>query len=172
MKYFITAMMSLTTLAAMTFGLSAEAQERKLLTSVRDWNAYETFEGDMKTCYMISVPQETSPKNVNRGEIYLMITHIPSLKRFNEVTVVVGYPFKKDSAASITVGRQKFNMFTEGDAAWLSERRQDAAAVNAMKNGNSLVANGTSSRGTKTTDRYSLMGFTAAHNAITKACQK
>ncbi len=151
----------------------AEAQDkRQLLTSVRDWSAYVSTEGNLKTCYMISVPRDTAPKNVNRGEIYMMVTHVPSLKRFNEVNVVVGYPFKKGAPASITVGRQKFNMFTEGDAAWLSERRQDAAAVEAMKRGNDLVARGTSSRGTNTTDRYSLMGFTAAHKAITDACKE
>jgi len=39
-----------------------------------------------------------------------------------------------------------------------------------MRRGGTLVVKGTSSRGTDTTDRYSLMGFTAAHNAISQAC--
>ena len=39
-----------------------------------------------------------------------------------------------------------------------------------MKNGNKLKITGYSSRGTKTTDTYSLMGFTAAYNHISKSC--
>jgi hypothetical protein len=33
-----------------------------------------------------------------------------------------------------------------------------------------MIVKGTSSRGTLTTDTYSLSGFTAAFNAISKAC--
>ena len=46
-----------------------------------------------------------------------------------------------------------------------------AAMVRAMRVGKKLVIQGVSSRGTKTKDSYSLFGFTAAHNAINKACR-
>jgi hypothetical protein len=42
--------------------------------------------------------------------------------------------------------------------------------VAALKKGSKLVVHGTSSRGTKTTDTYSLSGVTAAMDAIDKAC--
>ena len=41
----------------------------------------------------------------------------------------------------------------------------------AMKGGKAMVVKGTSSRGTLTTDTYSLAGFTAAYAAIGKACK-
>ena len=41
----------------------------------------------------------------------------------------------------------------------------------AMKRGNTMIVTGTSSRGTLTTDRYSLSGITAAIEAIGKACK-
>ena len=44
--------------------------------------------------------------------------------------------------------------------------------VNAMAKGSKMVVKGTSSRGTPTTDTYSLMGFMAARRAITQACGK
>jgi hypothetical protein len=37
--------------------------------------------------------------------------------------------------------------------------------------GAAMVVVGTSERGTKTTDTYSLKGFTAAYGAISKACK-
>ena len=46
-----------------------------------------------------------------------------------------------------------------------------AKLVRAMKSGNRMVVYGTSSRGTKTTDTYSLSGFTAMKKRIDKACK-
>ena len=43
--------------------------------------------------------------------------------------------------------------------------------VKAMRSGNQLVINGISSRGTKTKDIYSLLGFTSAHNVINRTCK-
>ena len=46
----------------------------------------------------------------------------------------------------------------------------DRALAQAMMKGGQLIARGTSSRGTLTTDRYSLKGFTRAHQTLDKAC--
>ncbi|MDX1424550.1 MAG: invasion associated locus B family protein, partial [Kiloniellales bacterium] len=46
----------------------------------------------------------------------------------------------------------------------------DQAIVKAMRAGSSMVVKGTSSRGTVTTDTYSLLGFSKAYAAISKAC--
>jgi hypothetical protein len=35
-----------------------------------------------------------------------------------------------------------------------------------------MIVDGVSSRGTSTHDTYSLLGFTAAHNAINKTCPR
>ena len=46
-----------------------------------------------------------------------------------------------------------------------------ATTVEAMKRGTEMVVRGISSRGTRTTDTYSLSGVTAAMNEIDKACK-
>ena len=61
-------------------------------------------------------------------------------------------------------------MQTEGERAWPRDPRDDNKLVRAMKGGLNMVVTGRSTRGTKTTDTYSLLGFTAAMNAIDKAC--
>ncbi|MEM8744554.1 MAG: invasion associated locus B family protein [Pseudomonadota bacterium] len=43
--------------------------------------------------------------------------------------------------------------------------------VTAMKAGSTMVVQGRSTRGTLTTDEYSLSGITKALDAVTKACQ-
>jgi hypothetical protein len=145
--------------------------ERDLLGSFRDWDTFKiTSDNGNKQCYMISTPTTSTPKGANRGSIYLTITHVPHLKRHNEINTVIGYPFKVNSEATVSVGKRRFRMFTSGDGAWLSTPKQDLDLVSVMKKGSSLVIRGQSKRGTRTADTYSLMGFTAAYNTITKAC--
>lgn len=158
-------------LAAAVSATPAMAQGREFLGGFRDWDAFmERRKGGEKSCYMISVPKETAPKNVNRGEIYVIITHWPQAKIRNQVNAVVGYPFKQGSIVTATVDKRGFKLFTDGDRAWAYDDKQDQDMVAAMKRGNKLTIEGESQRGTKTTDRYSLNGFSAALNAITKAC--
>jgi len=98
------------------------------------------------------------------------VTHRPQSKIRNEVSVTAGYDYKEASAATLTIDGRKFVLFTRGDTAWAGEENPDDKIVAAMRAGRSMVVGGTSSRGTATLDSYSLSGFTAAHNAINKAC--
>ena len=52
-------------------------------------------------------------------------------------------------------------------AAWTED---DAKVIFAMKKGLELKVTGESSRGTVTVDTYTLNGFTAAYNKLTKEC--
>jgi hypothetical protein len=54
--------------------------------------------------------------------------------------------------------------------AWAPDETADRALVQAMAAGRQMVVRGTSSRGTLTTDTYSLSGFTRAHQEINRAC--
>lgn len=149
------------------------AQEKHdLIGSYRDWDAFVVAgQTGEKICYIISIPKDTNPKNVNRGKIYVTVSHKPHLRIRDEVNIIVGYPFRTGATASATIGSARHTFFTEGDGAWMPTPREDAAVVESMRSGSEMVVRGTSSRGTKTRDRYSLMGFTAAYNAMSKACE-
>lgn len=152
---------------------ASAADTRRHLGSYRDWDAFVYGTGSSRTCHMISVPKSwsASKENVRRGEIYMMVSHRPAYKIKGEVSTIVGYPLKKGSEARLQIdGRKRFDFFTEGDAAWAYDPKDDAAAIAAMKAGAGMVVIASSQRGTRTTDKYSLSGFTAAYNAITKAC--
>ncbi len=150
------------------------ADKTDLIGSFRDWDAFTLGKADGELiCYMVSVPKSSkaSRKGVRRGDIYITVTHRPKAEVRDQVNIVVGYPFKEGSEAHAVIdGKTRFKLFTQGDGAWLYTQREDSAMVEAMRRGSTLVVTGTSSRGTRTTDRYSLAGFTAAHNAISKAC--
>lgn len=152
----------------------AQAGSRRHLGSFRDWDAFVYGAGAERTCHMISVPKSSnaSKKNARRGDIYMMVSHKPKFGIVGEVNSVLGYPIRQGSEATMVVdGRHRLKFFTEGNAAWAYDPRDDTKMVANMKRGSGLVVTAASQRGTKTTDRYSLSGFTAAYNAITKACR-
>lgn len=154
---------------------SLDAQSRsRLIGSYRDWDAHQrTLASGAKECYILSAVKRwsASRRGVRRGDTFITVTHSPSLDIKGEVNVIVGYPLRQGSELRITIdGGTRFDLFTEGDGAWAHDSQEDAALVAAMRRGNALVATASSQRGTKTTDRYSLSGFTAAYNAINRAC--
>ena len=158
--------------AALLLSISpASAQEPKPLGEFEDWAAY-TYESDSGTvCYIVSQPTDWEPKNVNRGPIFFLVTHRPGERVRNEVNTIIGYPFKENSTATITVGDASFDLFTSGDGAWADSADRDRAIVEAMKGGSTMQLKGTSWRGTNTIDRYSLKGVTAAMEKIDEECE-
>lgn len=148
----------------------ALAQSPQLIGQYRDWGAYAFTEGSSRVCYMISVPKAKAPANVRRGDTYLIITHRSSNTVRDEVSVTAGYAYRPDSTVNAQIGPRTFELFTKDNTAWLYNDGEERQMVQAMKGGSDLIIKGTSSRGTLTTDRYSLIGFTAAYTAISKAC--
>ena len=152
---------------------STAQDSRRALGSYRDWDAFVFGTGAKRTCHMISSPKSSkaNKKNVRRGDIYVMVSHRPEYGVVGEVNAVLGYPIRQGSTAAINIdGRKKVDFFTEGNGAWAYDPKDDAAVVASMKRGSGMTVKASSQRGTRTTDRFSLSGFTAAYNAITRAC--
>ncbi len=146
----------------------ASAQDPIFLEQYKDWGAYK--KGD--TCFVISQPRQSKPKNVKRGGIYTFIIHRPKQKIFDEVSILVGYPLKKGSNVIATIGSKKYTFFSVNENAWLDTHIKEKRIINAMKRGREMKVEGTSSRGTRTVDTYSLAGFSAALKHIDKSCKK
>ncbi len=141
------------------------------LGSYKDWDAFTAKEKGELVCYMGAVPKKSHGKYSVRGETFLLITHRPKEKSINVVSLRAGYTYKKPSAVEIKIGGSTFKLFTTKEWAFAKNDSIDEALVKAMVRGASLTVTGTSSRGTLTTDTYSLNGFTAAYKAISKACK-
>ena len=153
----------------LAFPALAETQATQLGTH-RSWMSYTYPEGASKVCFMASKPTKSLPATARRGEIYAMVTHRPGQNSKGVVSFVAGYTFKSNSEAELTIGNQRFSLFTDGDTAWARDEAGDRAILQAIRAGANMTVVGTSSRGTKTTDTYSLAGSSAALDAINKAC--
>jgi len=149
------------------------AAQEKPLGEFKGWQAYSFAESGKKVCVVWAKPKNSTGKYKRRGAVRVFVAHRSWIrpKRVNEISFEAGYTFKKDSEARVTIDGKKYKLFTDGDTAWNRVAKDDAHMVRAMRVGKILVIEGVSSRGTKTSDTYSLFGFTAAHNAINKACK-
>lgn len=145
------------------------AQEVKLLQKYNDWAAY-TSEGSPKVCFAVSQPRDSSPKNVRRGPIYFYVSHYPGDKIAGEISVKMGYPFAPGAKVTVTIGSDKFELFTKDEGAFVEKTEDEAKLVGALKAGSSMTIQGRSARGTNTSDNYSLSGTTDALERIAKEC--
>ncbi|WP_041796144.1 invasion associated locus B family protein [Pararhodospirillum photometricum] len=147
----------------------AEAQQVATLGVFQDWTAYTMTENGHKVCYVASQPKKDEGNYKKRGDIYALITHRPAQNQFSVVTVYAGYTYGSGATVTLEVDKNSFQLFTEGETAWAHDE-MDKKIVQEMRRGSTMVVKGASSRGTKTTDSYSLRGVTAALQAIDKAC--
>jgi len=135
------------------------------------WAAFKTDESTGPLCYIGAEPRKQEGDYSRRGETYLLVMHRPKLKENDVISVLAGYTYKAESQVQIRIdGKKAADLFTKDTHAWAYDEQSDKALVQAMKRGSSMVVTGTSSRGTLTTDTYSLSGFTAAYNDARKAC--
>ena len=158
-------------LAALIFASPGVAAETKLIGKFAGWDAAAGGTGKNRTCYISSLPGKSKGKYSKRGEVSITVAHWPNRRRFNEITVVAGYRYKKKSEVAVLIGRTGFRLFTGGGRAW-AYAGDDAKLVRAMKAGASMIVSGVSSRGTRIVDTYSLKGITKALAAIAKACPR
>jgi len=147
------------------------AAEPDFIGDFGNWSAF-TYQADGgKVCYIASKPVSQEGNYQRRGEVYTLVSHRTADKVRGEVSIVAGYDYKEGTGPTAKIGGATFRMFAEGDTAWIDDEREEFM-VQTMKNGLEMVVTGTSSRGTLTTDTYSLSGFTKAMEAIDQACPR
>lgn len=155
------------------FAFFAHAEAPQMIGEYNDWLAFFYREGKNIVCYMASSPQKSEGKYTQRGNVYMVITHRPADKTYDVVNFVAGYTYKNSTPVTVKIGKETItDLFVDGDKAWAMNAAADKKLVDAMKKGERLFIEGTSSKGTLTKDSYSLKGFTAAYRAISSKCRR
>lgn len=156
---------------------SSFAEMPELIEVHKDWRVYRYGSGAGEICYIFSEPVAKHPKGVQRGSVFFSVTHRSTNVR-NEVSMRAGYKFSPKSKPFVAINGKKFSFYTgvtEGEDrahwAWMRSAEDEAALIEAMKRGTEMTIKGTSSRGTLTTDRYSLLGVSKALQSIDKECE-
>lgn len=149
---------------------TANAQQVRLLDESRSWSSYGATDAAGAVCFAMTKPESVTPTPDGYTQAYIYITNRPGENIASEFNLVAGFTFQPDSVATVTVGGQTFNLFTQNDAAWLDDVEQSAALATAIRAGSSMVVEGTTAAGIKVTQNYSLSGATAAQQSISSEC--
>lgn len=147
------------------------AQEPKFKDVYKDWYVFTLKQKNANICYISSMATKSEGDYSKRGDVLFVVTHRPLEKEFGVVNFRTGYNFKKNTVATITINKKQFSLFTHGSDGWAKDSDTDKAITKAMIRGSQMIIVGTSTRGTKTTDTFSLSGFTSAFKAASKACK-
>lgn len=162
--------MALALAASLALTATASAQQVRILGEHRAWTSYAATEGSGTVCFAMTKPESIAPTPDGYGAAYIYITNRPAENVSNEFNLVAGFSFQPDSMATIAVGGEVFNLFTQNDAAWLDDSGQSDALASAIRAGSSMVVEGTTAAGIKVVQNYSLSGATAAQNSIGAEC--
>ncbi|MGZ3291346.1 MAG: invasion associated locus B family protein, partial [Xanthobacteraceae bacterium] len=122
---------------AATAAAPAGAAQPTLLGQYGDWGAYAASPGGSKVCFALAKPKTTKiePAGRKRDPSYVFVSIRPAENVKNEVSVIIGYPFKTSSDATAEVGTAKFAMYTQNDGAWIKNVAEEARMVDAMRKG-------------------------------------
>ena len=151
------------------------AAQATLLGQFGDWGAYTASPGGQKVCFALSKPTSSQDSPPNRrtaaNAVYLFISTRPGENVKHEVSMLVtGYALKVPDAA-VSVGSANFAMYTQNDGAWVKNAAEEAQLVDAMRKGQDVVIKATTSKGTKTTDTFSLKGISQALDRVAQECR-
>ena len=161
-----------TTIYFIFFIIYAFPGQTKELAKFTDWSAFAEGEGKNLACMAVSKPKKSEGDYTKRGDVFAIVTHLPGQKKWNEFSVVAGYNYKTNSNPEILIDQIKFQLFTSGSRAWSFSPGDDEKIISSLKKSMKMRVIGTSSRGTITTDTFSLMGFSKAYQKINEACNK
>jgi hypothetical protein len=152
---------------------AAGSAQPKLLGQYGLWGAYTASPSGKKVCFVLAKPgsSETNPPNRPRNPVYMFISTRPADKVTNEVSLVIGYPFKPGTEATAQIGGSSFALYTQQDGAWIKNAAEEAKMVDAMRGGDSVVIKGVSAKGTQSTDTFSLKGVSQAIDRTGQECK-
>lgn len=150
--------------------LSVRCADRSLGT-FKDWSTMAFGDEKSLTCMAFTQPVKSNGEYTRRGDVFVFVTHRPGAGQKNHVSVETGYTYDSKIPVTLTIDAHTFSLSADGSAAWLADSADAPKLMAAMKAGRLMRVDGTSSRGTRTIDEYSLLGFTAATRAIDATCR-
>jgi hypothetical protein len=137
----------------------------KLLGRFEDWIAATHPESGVPVCYAFTRVQTSVPTLPGRGGVVLTVTQRPSGR--DSVAMEAGFNFAPDASVTVQADQTGLDFYTHQRAAFA---RDGHAAVVAFKAAGRAIARSPGPHDATVTDTFSLKGFTAAYDAISKAC--
>ena len=116
-------------------------------------------------CSIFQIPVSEKGDYSKRGTVLFYV-----FKEGNAeyLRIDAGYPYDPNKYVKVSIDGNNYQFFGENDSAW--SMKDDRIIIDAMKAGKGMTVVGYSQRGTETTDKYTLIGFTKAYEALQNDC--
>jgi len=134
------------------------------------WSLHQSRNTEHNICYAVSTPVSKTPKKANRAAIVFYVSAWPKDGVRNQISVKLGYPINAKKDVTVKIGDDTFKLKARDERAYVYDATQELKLLDAMKNGSQMVVKATSTRGTTTTDTYSLKGVTSALKSLADSC--
>jgi len=115
--------------------------------------------------------QNKTPKNVNHGDVYFLVSNWKSGAAKEQPSLLTGYPLKTTRAPKARIGSTAITMYPADNEAFIESRSDERNLVGKMRAGATMRVQAVSARGTETSYQFSLKGITAALRKAKAACQ-
>jgi hypothetical protein len=151
----------------------SQADQPRLLETVFQWRALAAGPPDKPVCYVTHLPEAVvqAPGQRAGPRPMLAVAWRPAKASANVVTVFSAYRFKAGSEAILEFApRIAFKLYTVNDTAWAWNAEDDAAIVQAMRQGFNVTLRGINEADATVSDTFSLTGFTAAAARAIRTC--
>jgi invasion protein IalB len=158
--------LALSCLIALAPIVPAMAQSASKIGQHNAWGTYSYKTKGGKVCYVLTVPTDKQPKNLDHGNVFFFVSQRPGQNVVYEPQFIAGYDLQDKSKVLLTVGDKSFSMFTRGNSAWLENAAEEPQLIAGMKAGSDMTVAAKSGRGNDTKYTFSLKGVTAALQSI------
>jgi invasion protein IalB len=160
--------------AASPAAAAAGGAEPTLIGQYGTWGAYSAMPNGKKVCFALAKPSssKSNPANRPRDPAYAFVSTRPAEKVVNEVSIMIGYTLKPGSESTLQVGGAAYAMYTQGDGLWIKNAAEEERMVEAMRKSADATVKGISTKGTETTDTFSLKGLAQALDRLGHDCRR
>lgn len=147
------------------------AAEPQALATFKDWSVFAQDAGTDRICFAAAEASDKSPKTVNHGDIFFLVSTWKSGAATNQPSFRVGYNLQAAPAPTIRIGSEKWDMYVSENEAFIESAAAEQSLVNAMRKGADMKISAMSNRGTATSYVVSLSGISAALDRVKEACK-
>ena len=128
--------LTLTALAAIiSTATTAMIQQPEQVATYRDWIVYKAETGGDTVCFAVSEPTDRDPPSVNHGEVFFTVATWKSGKANLQPSLMAGYDLRDRPKPLVRIGSNRWDMFSNGDEAFIETNNDESRLVNDMKRG-------------------------------------
>src|SRR5262249_30222926 len=100
---------------------AAGTPQPNFLGQYGDWGAYSASPGGRKLCFALAKPvsSQSNPTGRPRDPAFAFVSTRPAEKVKDEISLIIGYPFKPNSEATVGVAGANYALYPQGDGAWI-----------------------------------------------------